>query len=249
MVGDLNIAPLETDVWNHKALLKVVSHTPVEVERLGRVFAAGPWVDALRHYVPAEERLYTWWSYRSPDWAKADKGRRLDHIWTSQSLAPPLTRHEGPAREPRLGAALGSCAGAGAFRFRRVIPAPDCAKCLRVRRIGRRPEVDQRPRPAGGIKRLGQAIFVETRGEIGLIRRLVEARVGGDVILLRTLRHDIAWIEPAALVDRQRRLVAGIDDGGMVMMLMRRQSAGSRGEGARAAKDAPRPARTSKSNA
>jgi exodeoxyribonuclease III len=90
IVGDLNIAPLETDVWNHKALLKVVSHTPIEVEKLGRVFDAGPWFDALRHYVPPDERLYTWWSYRSPDWAKADKGRRLDHIWTSQSLAPAL---------------------------------------------------------------------------------------------------------------------------------------------------------------
>jgi exodeoxyribonuclease III len=90
IVGDLNVAPLETDVWNHKALLKVVSHTPIEVERLGRVFDSGPWFDALRHYVPPDERLYTWWSYRSPDWAKADKGRRLDHIWTSQSLAPAL---------------------------------------------------------------------------------------------------------------------------------------------------------------
>ncbi len=91
MVGDLNIAPLETDVWNHKALLKVVSHTPIEVEKLGQVFAAGPWVDALRRYVPTEQKLYTWWSYRSPNWALADKGRRLDHIWTSQSLAPALT--------------------------------------------------------------------------------------------------------------------------------------------------------------
>jgi len=35
-VGDLNIAPLEQDVWSHKQLLTVVSHTPVEVERLGQ---------------------------------------------------------------------------------------------------------------------------------------------------------------------------------------------------------------------
>jgi len=90
MVGDLNIAPLESDVWSHKQLLKVVSHTPIEVERLGRVFDAGPWVDALRHYVPPSEKLYTWWSYRAADWAKADKGRRLDHIWVSQSLKPHL---------------------------------------------------------------------------------------------------------------------------------------------------------------
>ena len=86
LVGDLNIAPLEHDVWSHKALLKVVSHTPVEVEKLGRVQAAGPWVDLLRHHVPASDKLYTWWSYRSPDWAAANKGRRLDHIWVSEKL-------------------------------------------------------------------------------------------------------------------------------------------------------------------
>ncbi len=90
LVGDLNIAPLETDVWSHKALLSVVSHTPVEVEKLRRAFDAGPWVDALRSQIPPEEKLFTWWSYRSPDWAAANKGRRLDHIWLSKTLAPKL---------------------------------------------------------------------------------------------------------------------------------------------------------------
>ena len=90
LVGDLNVAPLEHDVWSHKALLKVVSHTPVEVERFGRVIAAGRWVDVLRTHVPADRKCYTWWSYRSPDWAKADKGRRLDHIWASPSLGDTL---------------------------------------------------------------------------------------------------------------------------------------------------------------
>ncbi len=87
LVGDLNIAPLEHDVWSHKALLQVVSHTPIEVERLARAQAAGPWFDALRKFVPAEQKLYTWWSYRSPDWSAADKGRRLDHVWVSPALA------------------------------------------------------------------------------------------------------------------------------------------------------------------
>ena len=58
-VGDLNIAPLETDVWSHKQLLGVVSHTPVEVERLGLLQRAGGFVDAVRHFVPPSERLYT----------------------------------------------------------------------------------------------------------------------------------------------------------------------------------------------
>jgi exodeoxyribonuclease-3 len=86
LVGDLNIAPLETDVWSHKALLSVVSHTPIEVERFGRVQAAGPWIDAMREKIPPAEKLFTWWSYRSPDWAAANKGRRLDHVWLSEDL-------------------------------------------------------------------------------------------------------------------------------------------------------------------
>ncbi len=87
IVGDLNIAPLETDVWNHKALLKIVSHTPVEVERLNQVMQAGPWADIVRKRIPPEVRLFSWWSYRSPDWSTADKGRRLDHIWTSENIS------------------------------------------------------------------------------------------------------------------------------------------------------------------
>ena len=87
VVGDLNVAPLENDVWNHKYMLKIVSHTPIETEKLNGVIKAGPWVDAMRRFVPEQERLFTWWSYRSPDWATADKGRRLDHVWASEALA------------------------------------------------------------------------------------------------------------------------------------------------------------------
>ncbi len=90
LVGDLNIAPLETDVWSHKALLNTVSHTRVEVERFDRLQAAGPWIDAMRARIAPTQKLYTWWSYRSPDWAAANKGRRLDHVWLSPDLAETL---------------------------------------------------------------------------------------------------------------------------------------------------------------
>ncbi len=72
----------------------MVSHTPIEVEKLKRAQDAGPWVDALRKFVPDDEKLYTWWSYRSPDWSNADKGRRLDHIWVSPVLEPALASME-----------------------------------------------------------------------------------------------------------------------------------------------------------
>jgi exodeoxyribonuclease-3 len=87
LVGDLNVAPLENDVWSHKALLSVVSHTPQEVERLNAVFESGGWTDPVRRQSPEPERVYTWWSYRSPNWALANKGRRLDHIWIRGALS------------------------------------------------------------------------------------------------------------------------------------------------------------------
>jgi len=86
LVGDLNIAPREDDVWSHKQLLKVVSHTPVEVEMLGAMQAAGGWVDVTRQDIP-EGQLYSWWSYRSKDWTAGDRGRRLDHVWATGDIA------------------------------------------------------------------------------------------------------------------------------------------------------------------
>jgi exodeoxyribonuclease III len=93
LVGDLNIAPGENDVWSHKQLLRVVSHTPVETAGLEAMRKAGGWVDAVRHFVP-DDKLYTWWSYRAADWRDSDRGRRLDHIWVSAPLAGRLDRFE-----------------------------------------------------------------------------------------------------------------------------------------------------------
>jgi exodeoxyribonuclease-3 len=90
LVGDLNVAPLDNDVWSHKQMLRVVSHTPVEVEKFTAARNAGGWVDAMRRFVPDSEKLYTWWSYRAADWQAADRGRRLDHVWVSPALADGL---------------------------------------------------------------------------------------------------------------------------------------------------------------
>jgi exodeoxyribonuclease III len=86
LVGDLNIAPREDDVWSHKQLLKIVSHTPIEVAHLAEAQEAGAWVDVTRQDIP-QGLLYSWWSYRAPDWNAADKGRRLDHIWATPDIA------------------------------------------------------------------------------------------------------------------------------------------------------------------
>src|SRR3546814_17578753 len=73
LVGDFNVAPLECDVWSHKQLLNVVSHTPIECELLARLQAANDWVDLGRKFVPAPQRLYTWWSYRARDWRSEER--------------------------------------------------------------------------------------------------------------------------------------------------------------------------------
>ena len=93
LVGDLNIAPLEHDVWSHKQLLDVVSHTPVETELLGEVKAAFDWIDVTREFVPESEKIYSWWSYRAQDWEASDRGRRLDHVWFGQGLKGAAKKH------------------------------------------------------------------------------------------------------------------------------------------------------------
>jgi len=93
IVGDFNIAPLESDVWSHKQLLRVVSHTPLEVETLQRFKDAHGWTDIGREHIRDPERYYSWWSYRSKDWTANDRGRRLDHMWASPELAKQSTRH------------------------------------------------------------------------------------------------------------------------------------------------------------
>ena len=92
IVGDFNIAPLDCDVYDHKALLKVVSHTPIEVETLGRFRDAHGWADLGRHFIPAPERNWTWWSYRTY-WQEKDRGRRLDHMWASPELLAQARSH------------------------------------------------------------------------------------------------------------------------------------------------------------
>ena len=93
-VGDFNIAPMEHDVWSHKQLLNVISHTPPETERLAKMKSALNWTDASRHFVPEEEKCYTWWSYRNRDWKKSNRGRRLDHIWVTEPLKAALAGHD-----------------------------------------------------------------------------------------------------------------------------------------------------------
>lgn len=84
--GDFNIAPMENDVWSHKQLLKVVSHTPIEVERFARLQKSLDWTSVARMFIPEDEKAYSWWSYRAKDWKKSNRGRLLDHFLITPSL-------------------------------------------------------------------------------------------------------------------------------------------------------------------
>jgi exodeoxyribonuclease-3 len=94
LVGDLNIAPFEHDVWSHKQLLNIISHTPIEIEKMDNLYKTMGWIDVSRHFIPHNEKLYSWWSYRNKDWKKSNRGRRLDHIWVTKPLQEKLKTHK-----------------------------------------------------------------------------------------------------------------------------------------------------------
>lgn len=86
ITGDLNVAPGENDVWNHRFMSKVVSHTPVEVEAMAALQASLGFIDLHRQAVPEPAKLASWWSYRAQDFRASNRGLRLDHIWASPGL-------------------------------------------------------------------------------------------------------------------------------------------------------------------
>ncbi|MDG2521550.1 exodeoxyribonuclease III [Caulobacter segnis] len=86
LTGDLNVAPGENDVWSHKQMSRIVSHTPVEVEAMEGLKASLGFIDLPREAVPEPQKLYSWWSYRAADFRKSNRGLRLDHILASPGL-------------------------------------------------------------------------------------------------------------------------------------------------------------------
>jgi exodeoxyribonuclease-3 len=94
ILGDFNVAPHEHDVWSHKQLLNVVSHTPIEVEKLNKLKNSLEFIDTHRLKIESNEKIYSWWSYRALDPLKSNRGRRLDHIWITANLKKYLLETE-----------------------------------------------------------------------------------------------------------------------------------------------------------
>ena len=87
VAGDLNVAPGEHDVWSHKFMSKVVSHTPVELEAFGELMASLGFIDIVREAIPDPQKLFSWWSYRAADFRASNRGLRLDHLLLSPGLS------------------------------------------------------------------------------------------------------------------------------------------------------------------
>jgi len=90
VVGDLNVAPGENDVWSHRQMSRVVSHTPIEIEAMEALKASNQFIDLPRLATPEPEKLFSWWSYRAKDFRASNRGLRLDHILASPGLASSL---------------------------------------------------------------------------------------------------------------------------------------------------------------
>jgi len=83
--GDFNVAPEPVDVYDPEKLLGSVGFHPKEQAALAAVKAWG-FVDLFRKH-EKRDKMYTFWDYRVPQAVKRGLGWRIDHLWTTPSLA------------------------------------------------------------------------------------------------------------------------------------------------------------------
>jgi exodeoxyribonuclease-3 len=84
LCGDFNVAPDERDVWNVGFWEGKLHFTKPERAAMHHVKQWG-FVDVFRK-INGDEKKFSWWNYREGAFFK-DQGLRIDHIWTSASLA------------------------------------------------------------------------------------------------------------------------------------------------------------------
>ena len=104
----------------------------------GCCWQATGFVDAVRHFVPAEEKLFTWWSYRNRDWRLSDRGRRLDHVWVTPDLQGALRRQTCCAMRGTGSVARTTCRSASSWRYRSSLGASSPSTGPGRRAAGRR---------------------------------------------------------------------------------------------------------------
>ncbi|QCB94676.1 exodeoxyribonuclease III [Cellulomonas shaoxiangyii] len=88
LMGDWNIAPLDTDVWDIERFAGRTHVTPAERAAF-RAFAEGGWTEVSRTHVPAEH-TYTYWDYQQLRFPR-NEGMRIDHALATPALAARVT--------------------------------------------------------------------------------------------------------------------------------------------------------------
>ncbi|MBX3020772.1 MAG: exodeoxyribonuclease III [Bdellovibrionales bacterium] len=84
VVGDYNVAYLDIDVYDPKALAKETGFLPEERQWMTS-FLEGGFIDGYRYFHPQEKHRYTWWAYFQ-NARPGNRGWRIDHICVSRSL-------------------------------------------------------------------------------------------------------------------------------------------------------------------
>jgi len=85
-VGDFNVAPDPIDVHDSKRIMGHVDHNPQVTEALENVREWG-FFDLFRKFHPDEPGHYTYFDYRVITALDRNTGWRVDHIYTTNSLA------------------------------------------------------------------------------------------------------------------------------------------------------------------
>ncbi|WP_425955834.1 exodeoxyribonuclease III [Xylanimonas sp. McL0601] len=88
MVGDWNVAPLDTDVWNI-SLFDGATHVSAPERAAFAAFAGAGYREVSREHLPAE-RTYTYWDYKQLSFPR-NYGMRIDFTWASPALAGRVT--------------------------------------------------------------------------------------------------------------------------------------------------------------
>ena len=89
LCGDFNVAPDELDVWSVPVWQGKLHFSRPERAALHFVKQWG-FVDVFRK-MNGDAQEFSWWNYREGAWQR-NQGLRIDHIWTSQSLADKCTK-------------------------------------------------------------------------------------------------------------------------------------------------------------
>ena len=84
LCGDLNVAPHELDVWK-PSLWKDKMHFSKPERDAIRELKRWGFVDVFRQ-INDDEQAFSWWDHFHHSFEK-DRGLRIDHIWTSPTLA------------------------------------------------------------------------------------------------------------------------------------------------------------------